>query len=102
MFYDSNQGIIENIFFFIIVYLPFIAIIVGFIANFFKHPIDMAFNYACCTLCVFAFIVEAFMEFANIMGGCESASTPTANIAVFIIAIMSMSISAEKDQKRRL
>ena len=51
----------ELLFRFLWQWLPFIVIAVGFLANFFKHPVDIAINGLCIGLSMFSFFCEGFL-----------------------------------------
>ena len=59
----------ELLFRFLWQWLPFIVIAVGFLANFFKHPVDIAINGLCIGLSMFSFFCEGFLFITDLFDG---------------------------------
>ena len=101
-FNGAYDSLIEIIFYFLWRWLPFIVIAIGFLANFFKHPIDVVINGLCIGLSILSFFSEGFLFITDVLGGCaHDFVKPSINIFTLIIAIVSIIFSTVKYEKKK-
>lgn len=81
--------------------LPFIVIVMGFIANCVKSPIDIGINIGNCLLCCVAFFFEGVFWLAGEIGGSGVSpwDKPLINLLVGILAVSSICFSKHKYKK---
>ena len=92
----------ELLFRFLWQWLPFIVIAVGFLANFFKHPVDIAINGLCIGLSMFSFFCEGFLFITGLFDGyTHDFVKPSINIFIVIISVVSIVFSAKEYEKKK-
>lgn len=101
-FNGALDSLIDIIFYFLWKWLPFIVIAIGFLANFFKHPIDVVINSLCIGLSILSFFNEGFIFITDMFDGCaHDFVKPSINIFTLIIAIVSIFCSTVKYEKKK-
>ena len=92
----------ELLFRFLWQWLPFIVIAVGFLANFFKHPVDIAINGLCIGFSMFSFFCEGFLYITDLFDGyTHDFVKPSINIFIVIISVVSIVFSAREYEKKK-
>lgn len=81
--------------------LPYVAIVLGFVANFMKRPIDIYINKANCLLCCAAFCCEGIFWMSGEMSGSGAKpwEKPLINILVCILTGFSIFFSLRTYKK---
>lgn len=101
-FNGTCNSLYEVIFYFLWKWLPFIVIAIGFLANFFKHPIDVVINSLCIGLSILSFFSEGFLFITDVLGGyTHNFVRPSINICTIIIAVVSIIFSTVNYEKKR-